>query len=67
VAVLVVLVRPNCCAGGGAAVRRVVIDEVPGVVEGEAGSAAVCRVPPGLLDALPVHALDALDTQNYEE
>jgi len=41
----------------GAAVRRVVDDEVPGAVEKEAGSAAVRRVPPGLLDALPVHAL----------
>ena len=41
----------------GAAVRRAVDDEVPGTVEEEAGPAAVRRVPPGLLDALPVHEL----------
>ena len=35
-------------------------DEVPGAAEEEAGLAAVRRVPPGLLDALPVHALGAL-------
>ena len=40
--------------------RRAVDDEVPGAVEEEAGPAAVRRVPPGLLDALPVHALGAL-------
>ena len=44
----------------GAAVCRAVDDEVPGAVEEEAGPAAVRRVPPGLLDALPVHALGAL-------
>ena len=38
VAVLVVLVRRNCCA---AAVRRAVGDEVPGAVEGLMGQAAV--------------------------
>jgi len=32
----------------------------PGEVEKEAGPAAVRRVPPGLLDALPVHALGVL-------
>ena len=37
----------------GAAVRRAVDDEVPGAVEEEAGLAAVRRVPPGLLNALP--------------
>ena len=37
----------------GAAVRRDVDDEVPGAVEEEAGPAAVRRVPPGLLGALP--------------
>ena len=37
----------------GAAVRRAVGDEVLGAVEEEAGSAAVRRVPPGLLNALP--------------
>ena len=39
---------------------QVVDAEVPGAVEEEAGPAAVRRVPPGLLDALPVHALSAL-------
>ena len=62
-AVLVVLVRRYCCAVG-TAVRRAVDDEVPGAVEGvveeETGPAAVRRVPAGLLDALPVHALGAL-------
>ena len=56
VAVLVVLVRRNCCAVG-AAVRRAVDDEVPGAVEEETGPTAVRRVPPGLLDALPVNFL----------
>ena len=59
VAVLIVLVRRHRCAVG-AAVRRAVDDEVPGAVEEETGPAAVRRVPPGLLDALPVHALGAL-------
>ena len=54
-AVLIVLVRRHRCAVG-AVVRRVVDDEVPGAVEEEVGPAAVRRVPPGLLDALPVHA-----------
>ena len=40
--------------------RRAVDDEVPGAVEEEAGSAAVRRVLPDLLGALPVHALSAL-------
>ena len=44
----------------GAAVRRAVDDKAPGAVEEEAGLAAVRRVPPGLLDALPVNALGAL-------
>jgi len=35
-------------------------DEVPGAVEEETGPAAVHRVSPGLLDALPLHALGAL-------
>ena len=52
VAVLVVLVRRHRRAIG-AAVRRVVDDKVPGAVEEEAGPAAVRRVPPGLLGALP--------------
>ena len=59
VAVLVALVRRHRRAVG-AAVRRAVDDEVPGAVEEETGRAAVRRVPPGLLDALPVHALGAL-------
>jgi len=59
VAVLVVLVRRHRRAVG-AAVRRAVDDEVPGAVEEGAGPAAVRRVPPGLLDVLPVHALGAL-------
>ena len=59
VAVLIVLVRRYRCAVG-AVVHRVVDDEVLGAVEEEAGLAAVRRVPPGLLDALPVHALGAL-------
>jgi len=59
VAVLVVLVRRNCCAVG-AAVRQAVDGEVLGAVEEETGPAAVRRVPSGLLDALPVHALSAL-------
>ena len=53
VAVLIVLVRWHRRAVG-AAMRRAVDDEVPGAVEEEAGPAAVRRVPPGLLDALPV-------------
>jgi len=44
----------------GAAVHRAVDDEVPDPVEEEAGPAAARRVPSGLLNALPVHALDAL-------
>ena len=44
VAVLIVLVRRHRRAVG-AAVRRVVDDEVPGAVEEEAGPAAVRRVP----------------------
>jgi len=59
VAVLIVLVRRHRRAVG-AVVRRAVDDEVPGAVEEEAGPAAVRRVLPGLLDALPVHALGAL-------
>jgi len=55
VAVLIALVRRHRRAVG-AAVRWAVGDEVPGTVEEEAGPAAVRRVPPGLLDALPVHA-----------
>ena len=58
-AVLIALVRRHRCAVG-AVVRRVVDDEVPGAVKEEAGPAAVRRVSPGLLDALPVHALGAL-------
>ena len=57
VAVLIVLVRRHRRVVG-AAVRRAVDDEVPGAVEEE--PAAVRRVPPGLLDTLPVHALGAL-------
>jgi len=60
VAVLVVLVRRNCCAVG-AGVRRAVANEVSGAAEKETGPAAVRRVPPGLLGALPVHALGVLD------
>ena len=59
VAVLIFLFRRHrraVCA----AVRRAVDDEVPGAIEEEAGSAAMRRVPPALLDALPVHALGAL-------
>jgi len=59
VAVLIALVRRHRRAVG-AAVHRVVDDEVPGAVEEETGPAAVCRVPPGLLGTLPVHALGAL-------
>ena len=59
VAVLIALVRRHRRAVG-AAVRRVVDDEVPGAVEEEEGPAAVRRVPPGLLGVLPVHALGAL-------
>ena len=58
VALLIVFVRRHRRAVG-AAVRRAVGDEVPGAVEEEAGPAAVRRVPPGLLDVLPVHALGA--------
>ena len=43
VTVLVVLVRRHRCAVG-AAVRRVVGDEVPGAVEEEAGPAAVSKL-----------------------
>ena len=53
VAVLIALVCRHRRAVG-AAVRRAVDDEVPGAVEEEAGPAAVRRVPPGLLGALPV-------------
>jgi len=58
VAVLVVLVCLHCRAVG-AAVRRAVDDEVLGAFafEEETGPTAVRRVPPGLLDALRVHAL----------
>ena len=42
-----------------AAVRRAVDDEVPSAVEEKTGPAAVRRMPPGLLDALPIHALGA--------
>ena len=59
VAALVVLVRRHCCAFG-AVVCRAMDDEVPGAVEEETGPAAVRRVPPGLLVALPVYALGAL-------
>ena len=59
VAVLVILVRRHRCAVG-AAVRQAVDDEVPGAIKEETGPAAVRRVPPGLLDALPVRALGAL-------
>jgi len=59
VAVLVVLVRRHRHAVR-AAVRRAVDDEVPGAIEEETGPAAVRRVPPGLMDALPVNALGAL-------
>jgi len=58
VAVLIALVRRHRRAVGAVA-RRVVDNEVPGAVEEEAGPAVVRRVPPGLLDALPVHALGA--------
>ena len=40
--------------------RRAVDDEAPGAVEEKTDPAAVRRVPPGFLDALPVHALGAL-------
>jgi len=59
VAVLIALVRRHRCAVG-AAVRRAVDDKALGAVEKETGPAAVRRVPPGLLGALPVHALGAL-------
>ena len=59
VAVLIILVRRHRRAAG-AAVRRAVGDEVPGAVEEKPGPAAVLRVPPGLLDALPAHGLGAL-------
>ena len=59
VAVLVVHVRRHRRVVG-AAVRRAVNNEAPGAVEEEAGPVAVRRVPLGLLDALPVHALGAL-------
>ena len=57
VAVLVVLVRRHCCAVG-AAVRRALW--MMSAVEKKTGPATVRRMPPGLLDALPVHALGAL-------
>ena len=53
---MVVLVRWHRRAVG-AAVRRVVDDEVPGAIEEETGLAAVRRVPPGLLDAIEFLAL----------
>jgi len=53
VAVLIALVRRHRRAVG-AAVRRAVDDEVLGAVGEEAGPVAARRVPPGLLDALPV-------------
>ena len=58
VAVLVVLVCLHCRAVG-AAVRRAVDDDALGAFafEEETGPTAVRRVPPGLLDALRVHAL----------
>ena len=62
-AALVVLVRRHRRAVGAAA-RRTVDDEVPGAVEEEAGPAAVRRVPPGLLDALPVHAKQFLESMH---
>ena len=52
-AVLVVLVRRHCHA-----VRA--DDEISSAIKEETGPAAVRRVLPGLLDALPVHALGAL-------
>ena len=58
VTVLVVLVGRHCAVG--AALRRAVDDEVPSAVEKKTGLAAVRRMPPGLLDAPPVHALGAL-------
>jgi hypothetical protein len=59
VVVLVVLVHRHSRAVG-AAVRRAVDDEVPGTVEEETSPATVHRVPPGLIDALPVYALGPL-------
>jgi len=59
VAVLIALVRRHRRAVG-AAVGWAVDDEIPGAVEEEVGLAAVRRVPPGLLDALHVHALGVL-------
>ena len=59
VAVPIVLVRRHRRAVG-AAVRRAVDDGVSGAAEEETGPAAMRRVPPGLLDALPVHAFGAL-------
>jgi len=44
----------------GATVRRAVGDVVPGAVEEETGPAAVRRVSPGLLNALPVNNLGPL-------
>ena len=64
-AVLIVLVRRHRRAVG-AAVHRAVDDEVSGAVEEETGPAAVRRVPLGLLDALPVHALGALGIVDFE-
>ena len=58
-AVLIVLVRRHRRAVG-AAVRRAMDDEVLGTNEEKAAQAAVRRVTPGLLDALPLHALGAL-------
>jgi len=59
VAILAMLARRHCCAVG-AAVRRAVDDEVPSAAEEKTGPAALRRMPPGLLDALHVHALGAL-------
>ena len=56
VVVVVVLVRRHRRAVGA----RTVDDKVPGAVEEETGPATVRRVPPGLLNALPVHALGPL-------
>ena len=53
VAVLIALVRRYRRAVG-AAVSRAADDDAPGAVEEETGPAAVRRVPPGLLGALPM-------------
>ena len=52
---MVALVRRHRRAVG-TTVRRAAGDEVPGAVEKETGPATVQRVPPGVLNALPVHA-----------